>query len=117
LLAAVHLDSINCSLYWLGVLLNQELSETFHFEPYLCYIKLRIVLGWPMSPSDIGFLKTPSPKPIFLKEKRFLYRTILILDNAPSYPKEEELISSGICALLLPPIVTSLLQSMFEEKI
>jgi len=44
-------------------------SDTFHFEPYLCYIKLRIVLGWPMSSADVGFLKTPSPKPIFLKEK------------------------------------------------
>jgi hypothetical protein len=39
----------------------------------------------------------------------------LILDNAPSYPNEEELISSGIGALFLPPIVTSLLQSMFED--
>ena len=114
---AVHLDSINCSLYWSAILLNQELSDTFHFEPYLFYIKLRIVLGCTMSSSNDGFLKTSSPKPIFLKEKNLPYRAVLILNNAPSYPNEEELISSGICALFLPPIVTSLLQSMFEEKI
>jgi len=56
-------------------------------------------------------------KPIFLKEKNVPYRVVLILDNAPSYPNEEELISSGICALFLPPIVTSLLQLILEEKI
>jgi hypothetical protein len=57
------------------------------------------------------------PKLIFLKEKNLFYRAVLILDNAPSYPHEEGLISSGIFALFLLPIITSLLQSMFEEKI
>jgi len=98
LLGAVHLDSINCTLYWLAILLNQELSDTFHFESYLFYIKLRLVLGWTMSSSNDGFLKISSPKPIFLKEKNLPYRAVLILDNAPSYPNEAKLISSGICA-------------------
>lgn len=70
-----------------------------------------------MSSSNDGFLKTSSPKLIFLKEKSLPYRAVLILDNAPSYPNEEDLFSSGICALFLPPIVSSLLQWMFEEKI
>lgn len=74
------------------------------------------MLGWTMSSSNYGFLNTSSPKPIFLKEKNLPYGALLILDNAPSYPNEEELISSGICALFLPPIVSSLLQLMFEEK-
>jgi hypothetical protein len=48
-------------------------------------------------------LKTKKP----LKERNLPQKALLILDNAPSHINEE-LISDSICALLLPPNVTSL---------
>jgi hypothetical protein len=43
----------------------------------------------------------------FLNEKNILPEALLIVDNEPLHPNEE-LISDSICALFLPPSVTSL---------
>lgn len=48
----------------------------------------------------------------FLEEKRLPVKAVLLLDNAPSHPNEEELHSGDIRALFLPPNVTSLIQPM-----
>lgn len=48
----------------------------------------------------------------FLEGKRLPVKAVLLLDNAPSHPNEEELHSGDIRALFLPPNVTSLIQPM-----
>ncbi|VEN43486.1 unnamed protein product [Callosobruchus maculatus] len=52
-----------------------------------------------------------------LKEKKLPARAILLLDNAPSHPPEQELVKGDIKALFLPPNVTSLIQPMDQGAI
>jgi hypothetical protein len=47
----------------------------------------------------------------FLKSL-ILPRKAILVDNAPSYPEEEELSSGDIRVIVLPPNITSLCQPM-----
>lgn len=52
-----------------------------------------------------------------LKQKNLPVRALLLLDNAPSHPSEEDLVKGDIKALFLPPNVTSLIQPMDQGVI
>ncbi|KAF2899297.1 hypothetical protein ILUMI_06877 [Ignelater luminosus] len=52
-----------------------------------------------------------------LKQKKLPVRALLLLDNAPSYPSEEDLVKGDIKAIFLPPNVTSLIQPMDQGVI
>lgn len=49
---------------------------------------------------------------MYLKKNNLPQKAILFLDNAPSHPDEEELVSGDIKVKFLPPNVTALLQPM-----
>lgn len=53
----------------------------------------------------------------FLKKKKLPQKAVLLLDNAPSHPSEDELEKDGIKAKFLPPNVTSLIQPMDQGVI
>ena len=53
----------------------------------------------------------------FLKKKKLPQKAILLLDNAPSHPSEDELEKDDIKAKFLPPNVTSLIQPMDQGVI
>lgn len=53
----------------------------------------------------------------YLKQKNLPVRALLLLDNAPSHPSEEELVKEDIKAIFLPPNVTSLIQPMDQGVI
>lgn len=53
----------------------------------------------------------------FLKEQNLSQKALLILDNCPGHPDEEELKDGEIRALFLPPNVTPLLQPMDQNVI
>lgn len=53
----------------------------------------------------------------FMKEKSLPVRALLLLDNAPSHPSEENLVKGDIKAIFLPPNVTSLIQPMDQGVI
>lgn len=48
----------------------------------------------------------------FLKKSGYPRKALLLIDNAPSHPKESDLVSGEIKAMFLPPNVTSLIQPM-----
>lgn len=52
-----------------------------------------------------------------LNQKKLPVRAVLLLDNAPSHPSEEELLKGDIKAIFLPPNVTSLIQPMDQGVI
>lgn len=52
-----------------------------------------------------------------LKLKKLPIRSLLLLDNAPSHPSEEDLVKGDIKAIFLPPNVTSLIQPMDQGVI
>lgn len=52
-----------------------------------------------------------------LKKKNLPVRALLLLDNAPSHPSEEDLVKGDIKAIFLPPNVTSLIQPMDQGVI
>ena len=52
-----------------------------------------------------------------LRQKKLPVRAVLLLDNAPSHPAEEDLIKEDIRAIFLPPNVTSLIQPMDQGVI
>lgn len=53
----------------------------------------------------------------FLTKKGLPVKALLLIDNAPSHPPESQLISDdgSICAMFLPPNVTSLIQPMDQN--
>lgn len=53
----------------------------------------------------------------FLKKKKLPQKALLILDNCPGHPPEDELKSKGFRVLFLPPNVTPLLQPMDQNVI
>lgn len=48
----------------------------------------------------------------YLKQKKLFVCVLLLLDNAPSHPSEEELVKGNIKAIVLSPNATSLIQPM-----
>lgn len=52
-----------------------------------------------------------------LTEKKLPVRALLLLDNAPSHPSQNDLVKGDIKALFLPPNVTSLIQPLDQGVI
>lgn len=52
-----------------------------------------------------------------MTKKKLPVKALLLIDNAPSHPPESQLISENgsICAMFLPPNVTSLIQPMDQN--
>ena len=48
----------------------------------------------------------------FLRSQNLPKKAILLLDNAPSHPNDDELVSGDIKTIYLPPNVTSLIQPL-----